>query len=296
MNQNEHLKILADGVEGLADPLDPQGLAAAHPAWERALADCARWERARAFWTCTGEIVPAFTCVCGQCSSSLDVAWHLVRQGVLPEWGAVLAVSQRSGRGQLRRPWSSPPGNLYAAWRWPALPEGFAPLASLAAGYVAALGLEMLGQEVRIKWPNDLLTPEGRKVGGILVEERDGVTLVGLGLNLVSAPPDAEIRERFSPRAGVLSPLGDEKSAICAWHALVDSARYWYEAFASSGNPRHFLDHLEPRIAWLGHTVRVWGAGDDFTAVPVGLAEDGGLILRQGSEHQILYSGSIALT
>ncbi len=58
--------------------------------------------------------------VCGPCTSSLDAAHALAAADALPEWGAVLAVSQRAGRGQLRRPWESPPGNIYAAMRLPA--------------------------------------------------------------------------------------------------------------------------------------------------------------------------------
>ncbi len=49
------------------------------------------------------------------------------------------------------------------------------------------------GAAVRIKWPNDLLV-DGRKVGGILVEERGGVVVAGLGLNLGGAPRDHALR------------------------------------------------------------------------------------------------------
>jgi len=296
MHDINGLMLWAAGRDGLAEPLAPDALAAAHPLWGRSLQDCTDWQRQGEFWSCSGVVaLPAPVLVCGDCGSSLDVAWDFISRDALPEWGAVLALSQQSGRGQLRRPWASPPGNLYAAWRWPALPEGFAPLVSLAAGAVAAKALEEAGCPVLLKWPNDLLLADGRKVGGILVEERGGKTLVGLGLNLVSAPNDAEIRELWSPRAGVLSPLSDQKNHFSLWSGLVNCALSWYEALASSGNPRNFLDALEPRLAWIGRTVRVWGTGDEYTAVPLGLADDGGLILRRGNDTQTLHSGSIAL-
>lgn len=286
----------SSGREGLADPLTVGELSSVHPVWAQLADGCAGWDARGDFLACSAGVeLPAPVCVCGMCDSSLDVAWEFIRQGLLPEWGAVLAVSQRSGRGQLRREWISPPGNLYAAWHWPEQPPDFAPLVSLVAGAVVAETLTVLGLDVQIKWPNDLLLKDGRKVGGILVEERFGKTLVGVGLNLFSAPQDKDIRELWSPKAGSMSPVGDKINVISLWSGLVNCARYCYEAFASGVNPRQYLDELEPRIAWLGRNVRVWSSGGEYLAVPVGLAADGGLVLRRGSDTHILYSGSIAL-
>ncbi len=35
-----------------------------------------------------------------------------------------------------------------------------------------------------LKWPNDLLAPDGRKLAGILAEVADGAVVVGVGLNV----------------------------------------------------------------------------------------------------------------
>lgn len=62
---------------------------------------------------------------------------------------------------------------------------------TLGAGVVLA---EALGDPFRLKWPNDLLDPQGRKVAGILAEAEwtagklDAV-IVGIGVNIVSSPP-----------------------------------------------------------------------------------------------------------
>ena len=47
--------------------------------------------------------VPAPVYLCGPATSSMDVARALAAYGQLPVWGSVLALSQRSGRGQLGR-------------------------------------------------------------------------------------------------------------------------------------------------------------------------------------------------
>lgn len=266
--------------------------------WAAEAARCAPWERDGSWWRsmnpgALAAIAPIV--VCGACGSGLDVAHHLAAQGALSEWGAVLALSQNSGRGQLRRPWMSPPGNLYASWRWPSLPPAWAPLLPLVSGWLVAQALAQWGVEVTIKWPNDLLDASGRKVGGILVEERGNVLLVGLGLNVNSAPQDNEIRENWSPRAAPMSPLSDSFSSILLWQGLVNQARNWYDTVACSESPRAFLDALSRRLAWSGRRVRVRGAGGEYLANLVGLADDGGLVLKRDGREEVLYSGSISL-
>ena len=295
MNEIRGFVLWADGREGLAAPLDPEALAASHPLWAAEVARFGPWVRTGPWWEAVGSgagDVPVV--VCGQCTSGLDVARCLSDEGALPCWGGVLAVSQTAGRGQLRRHWMSPLGNLYASWRWPALNRIWDPLAPLAAGGLVAEALAEWGSEVRIKWPNDLLSYDGRKVGGILVEERGGDLLVGIGLNLVSAPQDRDIRESWSPRAACLSPLGDTVSAILLWRGLVERARNWYDTEACSDDSLRFRTGLQRRLVWLGRRVRVRGARGEYLAIPVGLSEDGGLILNRSGREEILYSGSIS--
>ena len=155
--------------------------------------------------------------------------------------------------------------------------------------------LAQWGIEVSIKWPNDLLDAEGRKVGGILVEERGDVILVGIGLNLNSAPQDNEIREKWSPRAASLSPQSDSISGILLWQGLVNRARNWYESLTLFDTPRVFLDILSRRLAWAGRKVRVRHGGEEYAAILAGLSDEGGLVLARRGHEEVLYSGSIAL-
>src|SRR3981081_3629945 len=101
----------------------------------------------------------------------------------LPIGSVVVAEHQTAGRGRLDRRWESRPGT--------ALLVSFVlrpnPLLSLAAGVAAA---EACGNEVRLKWPNDLLL-DGRKVGGILVEATPSKAICGIGINLIWAPEGA---------------------------------------------------------------------------------------------------------
>lgn len=116
---------------------------------------------------------------------------------------AVLAREQTAGRGRLGRRFASPPGGALAltvahrtalapgARTWFPLATGLAVIESLIA--VCGTGVVAGPQALGLKWPNDIHTADGRKLGGILVEGRglDGV-LVGIGLNLLGPLRDAD--------------------------------------------------------------------------------------------------------
>jgi BirA family transcriptional regulator, biotin operon repressor / biotin---[acetyl-CoA-carboxylase] ligase len=132
--------------------------------------------------------------------STNDEATRLARSGA--EQGTLVwALEQTSGRGRRGRAWSSPRGNLYAslvlrpACRLEHAGQlGF--VAALAVGDALAALVPGLHQPA-LKWPNDVLVG-GRKIAGVLLESEIGENgspaflIVGVGINLVSAPTDAE--------------------------------------------------------------------------------------------------------
>lgn len=105
-----------------------------------------------------------------------------------PEWHglALIADRQTRGRGQHERVWEAPGGlgvlmsvllDPPAACRRPAI------LTSWMAVSVARVVEGIIGGPASLKWPNDVLVG-GRKIAGILVEQRRG-TVVGVGLNVL---------------------------------------------------------------------------------------------------------------
>src|SRR5436309_2331589 len=132
--------------------------------------------------------------------STNDEAKALARAGAA-DGTLVWAGEQSAGRGRRGRAWASPPGNLYLSLvlRPAAPPSRVAQL-----GFGAALGLgdalaALAGSALRprYKWPNDLLA-DGRKLAGILLEsetsasDRVDFVVVGIGVNILSAPADVE--------------------------------------------------------------------------------------------------------
>lgn len=125
--------------------------------------------------------------------SVMDVAHARAASGA-PGGTVVLADEQTAGRGRGGRAWRSAP----RAGIWLALVErpreaAAVEVLSLRLGMAAARVLDRWSASpVRLKWPNDLFTADG-KLGGILVESRwrgsmpDWV-IVGIGINVV--PPE----------------------------------------------------------------------------------------------------------
>jgi len=142
--------------------------------------------------------------------STNDDARVLATAGA-PEGTLVIAARQRSGRGRLGRSWESPEGGAYvsAVLRPPVAPAQAGPLALVIALGIAR-GLEQVGLEPGLKWPNDVWLGGG-KVAGVLLEmtaEGDRVRwlVAGFGLNVrrtASSPKQAAYVSDVAPGVGV---------------------------------------------------------------------------------------------
>jgi len=110
--------------------------------------------------------------------STNDRARELAGAGA-PHGTLVTAAAQSAGRGRQGRQWSAPPG---AALLMSLVLRDAHPLLPLAAAVAVA---QTVGDEARIKWPNDVLLG-GRKVAGILAEGRpqEGWAVLGIGVNV----------------------------------------------------------------------------------------------------------------
>ncbi|MFK4764886.1 biotin--[acetyl-CoA-carboxylase] ligase [Desulfobaculum sp. SPO524] len=294
MNTNKGLFLLGRGLDGLADPLTPQTLASSHPVWERDVAAHGPWRDAgEGAFSAASWSRQQTTLLCGSCSSTLDVARDPAILERLGDWDGVLAQSQWAGRGQLRRDWSSPAGNMYCALRIPRLDKEWDAVLPLLIGFLCAEALDAFGIHALIKWPNDLLV-EGRKVGGILIEERAGCVIAGIGVNIVAAPPAGTLRESWSPHAAALAEWSGDVTPLALWAALVDRCKYWYKSALCGDTSRIFLQRIVGRMAWVGHDVLIHGTEKEFRVTVVGLAPDGGLVVRRDGRQEILYAGSLS--
>lgn len=226
------------------------------------------------------------------CPSTMDLAWALSGQGRFPENSWVIAGTQVKGRGQLGREWVSPPGNLFATIR---LPDGAGNLGSLLTLGLALVVVEVLAEfrvPAEIKWPNDILV--GRtKVGGILIEERQGILLAGLGLNLVGAPGRDGSGKEFRVPAGCLSDFGLAVDLPDLWNLI--SSRFGKRLLGWLADPDCIREMMESNLAYKGEAVviRQHPGRLNGPARILGMGSQGGLRIETALGEGTLRSGQI---
>jgi BirA family biotin operon repressor/biotin-[acetyl-CoA-carboxylase] ligase len=121
-----------------------------------------------------------------------------------PDGSVLVAEHQGAGRGRLDRVWTSPPRagitvSLLVRPDVPAARRGWLPLLTGVA-LAESVG-EVTGVRTSLKWPNDLLALDGRKLAGILAEAAGRAVVVGTGLNV-------------STRADELPPTGTSLAQV----------------------------------------------------------------------------------
>lgn len=243
--------------------------------------------------------------------AGLDVAWttdstntRLLEAATPPEGTQVLlAERQTGGRGRRGRNWASPlAAHLYLSLARH-FSGGLARLGglSLVAGIAVAEALHALGfEDVRLKWPNDLVVHDRaglRKLGGLLVEgggEHAGPVraVLGIGLNVrMPAATAAAIDQPWCDLAG-LGPTVS-RNAIAATllaHLLPALETFDREGLAA------FLPRYAALDALAGQRVRLHLPGGECDATALGLADDGALRVRidDGGE-RVLHSGEVSV-
>ena len=123
----------------------------------------------------------AYACV----RSTNELVKEALRQGV-PEGYCATALEQEGGYGRQGRVWASPLGGVYTSFALrPSVPPQMLPTLSLVASLAVADALERVRSSCNplIKWPNDVLCPEG-KLAGISLEALAGGVCVGVGVNV----------------------------------------------------------------------------------------------------------------
>jgi BirA family biotin operon repressor/biotin-[acetyl-CoA-carboxylase] ligase len=206
---------------------------------------------------------------------------------------AVLAKEQTAGRGRAGRTWSSPRGvglylSLYLRPHWP---PARAALLTLAAGLAVREACALHGAEPTLKWPNDLLAPDGsgRKLAGILTETKSDSDLVteaviGVGMNL--RPPAGGWPEEIAERVATLSELlgGDGTATPASEELAADVIAAFDMAIEALADPEHgalATVHEARRASDLwGRRVRVEDGSRVAHGVAKDWAEDGGLVVR----------------
>jgi BirA family biotin operon repressor/biotin-[acetyl-CoA-carboxylase] ligase len=195
-----------------------------------------------------------------------------------PEGLWLRADAQDGGRGRLGRIWESPSGNLFASTivRLRDTDPSPASLAFVTAVAVFDAVRRMAPQvPICVKWPNDILTPDGAKLCGVLLERASDAVVVGIGLNLVWHPQNLERKVTDLLTLGAMPP--DAQTAV----EIVAEVFARYLAIWRQSGVEVIVRHWEARAHPRGTALSAkLPDGEHLDGLYAGLNEDGALQLR----------------
>lgn len=212
-----------------------------------------------------------------------------------------LADHQTSGRGRRENAWVSAPGAsvcLSVEYTFEGLPANL-PAIPLALGVAAGRALTSFGvNDVRLKWPNDILVADG-KLGGILTESQfrggNEVSVVaGIGINIdVPAPIAGQVDARRSIRP---TGLADLLSVLPAREVLVaELVEQWLTAFLTfeQAGFESFETEYRERDWLLGKHVLIDTPDGELRGLASGIDTIGALLVEGEAGPQQVLAGTI---
>ena len=135
-----------------------------------------------------------FNCV----KSTNDEAIRIIRSKKNYQ-GIVVSNFQTKGRGTMGKKWISYKGNFFASifFELKKTMPGFKEFSLINPIILKKILNQYSSNEVRIKWPNDLLI-QSRKVCGILQElikiDKKSFLIIGIGINTLKSPKNSKFK------------------------------------------------------------------------------------------------------
>ena len=223
--------------------------------------------------------------------STSDEARRLAAEGA-PHGTVVHADEQTAGRGRMAHAWFSPPGNLYVSilLRTGQSPARTSELSFLTALAVADTVEALLPRQTRVmlKWPNDVLV-SGAKIAGILLEQVDDATIMGIGVNVLEAPSNAAYKTTTIVANGGIASVDGARDILL--ERLGGHLAAWREeGFATIRT--QWLERSYP----IGAAIRATSAGTAVAGHFAGLDADGALLLDTPQGLQRIVAGDVVPT
>jgi BirA family biotin operon repressor/biotin-[acetyl-CoA-carboxylase] ligase len=191
---------------------------------------------------------------------------------------------QSAGRGRLGRRWEAPAGTPVhcSIALHPPVGRGPQELTLVGALAVAEAVEAATSLAVEIKWPNDVLL-DGRKIGGVLGELRDGMVVLGIGVNVNQTQDQLPADARQLPGSlRTVTGRAHDRAALLA--SLVYRLEVLYGDWRVRGLP-----DLSARDFLRGRRVTL----DGVPAQAVGIDRSGRLELEIDGERRLISSGEV---
>ncbi len=219
-----------------------------------------------------------------------------------PEGTLVITDFQTSGRGRLDHVWSSPAGKdlLFSLILRPEGDPGFVLPSTLAFSVAISEALSGLFDfDVGVKWPNDLVTTEG-KIGGILADRSttqagSSSVVVGIGLNVNSRTDDFPVEFRDSA-VSCRTLTGNVADRVRVLTEVLQAVETCYRRFRVEGFPVFRRSYVD-RLLIKGRTVSFNRGDKRWIGTVTGVQDDGALMVLppDKDEPMVLYNEVVSV-
>ena len=217
-------------------------------------------------------------------------------EGARPAW--IIAKRQTGARGRSGKTWQSPEGNLAVTWTASvSTPFAERPLFSFSSALALYDTLAVWVDRTRlaVKWPNDVLV-DGCKIAGILLESVGDRLSVGIGLNIVAAPPRSSLPAHALPAVALAdvarpdAPLPVQADWVL--HQLAIDFDRW-RGHLEAGDFDSMRQIWKRRAANLGKPVRVVLPKETIEGLFADVDESGQLVLQTTDGPRIIAAGDV---
>lgn len=226
------------------------------------------------------------------------------REGA-PHGVVAVADHQTAGRGRLGRAWEAPPGSnlLVSILLRLDLPADSRHLASAAVALSAAAVISgEIGVDAGIKWPNDLLAPDGRKLAGVLAEADLAAPpehgfppiVVGIGINVGWPLSDDDLPEEL---VGAATSLQQETGSFvdrsALLYGLLAGLDFRVAQLASPEGRAKVAAELREQCVTIGSPVRVELAGGHLEGTATDVTDEGHLVVATAAGPKTVVAGDV---
>ena len=231
--------------------------------------------------------------------SSNNEAKRLALAGT-PDGTVVVTEAQGAGKGRLSRGWYSPArkGIWFSVVLRPSFLPQEAPKCTLMAAVAVVRAMKGMGFSVGIKWPNDVLDKDGKKLVGILTEmgaemERVNFVVIGTGINVNLWPEDfpEDVRDIATSLSMLRGGKVDRRELFLRVLEAMDEL---YSSVETDGFGA-VLDEWRKYSVTLGQEVNVIGVKENFAGTAADIDEDGALLIDTPEGRRRVLAGDVSI-
>lgn len=232
-----------------------------------------------------------------ECTDSTNIQAALAAKNGARHGAVFVAEKQTAGKGRRGRTWESPAGkNLYFSLL---LKPDFAPdkAAMLTLVMAVSVARALALEDVRIKWPNDLVI-NGKKICGILTEmslEQNCIehVVIGVGINVREQEFDPELVDKAT---SIEAECGQVLSKELLLAEILKSFEELYEIFQKTCDLSALQAEYEELLVNKDREVCVLDPKGEYRGIARGINATGELLVeREEGALETVYAGEVSV-